>query len=287
MTIVVTAATGRLGSRIVASLLARGAAAADVLATARRPEALADLAAQGVRTARLEYTDADSVAAAIQPGDTLVLVSGSEVGQRVPQHTTVIEAAKAAGVGRILYTSVLRASTTELFIAGEHKATEEVLAASGVPVTLLRNGWYTENYAGTVDSVKQSGALLTSAGDGRVASATIAEFAEAAAVAALDDSLAGQTFELAGDERWTQDDLAQAVSGIIGQPVPVSQVSGDEHARILGDAGLDEGTVGFLVGLDAATRAGQLDDETRDLSRLLGRPTASLAEGLRQAVAGA
>ncbi|RII84974.1 NAD(P)-dependent oxidoreductase, partial [Clavibacter michiganensis subsp. insidiosus] len=165
--------------------------------------------------------------------------------------------------------------------------TEEVLAASGVPVTLLRNGWYTENYAGTVDAVKQSGALLTSAGDGRVASATIAELAEATAVAALDDSLAGQTLELAGDERWTQDDLAQAISGILGQPVPVSQVSAEEHARILGGAGLDEGTVGFVVGLDAATRAGQLDDETGDLARLLGRPTASLADGLRQAVAGA
>ncbi|WP_445442737.1 NAD(P)H-binding protein [Clavibacter sp. km1a] len=287
MTIVVTAATGRLGSRIVASLLARGYAASDILATARRPEALGELAAQGVRTARLDYSDAESVTAAIQPGDTLVLVSGSEVGQRVPQHTTAIEAATAAGVGRILYTSVLRASTTELFIAGEHKATEEVLAASGVPVTLLRNGWYTENYAATVDAVTQSGALLTSAGDGVVASATIADFAEGIAVAAMDDALAGQTLELAGDERWTQDDLAQAISGIIGQPVPVSRVDSAEHARILGDAGLDEGTIGFVVGLDAATAAGQLDDETGDLSRLLGRPTTSLAEGLRRAVPGA
>jgi NAD(P)H dehydrogenase (quinone) len=164
MSYVVTGATGHLGRLVVSALLARGAAASDIVATGRKLDSLADL---GVSTAVLDYNDPATVTAAIKPGDVLLLVSGSEVGKRVPQHVGVIEAAKAAGVSRIVYTSAPAATTSALVLAPEHKATEEALVASGVPFTILRNGWYTENYAAQLAEGRDTGSISLSVGDGR------------------------------------------------------------------------------------------------------------------------
>jgi NAD(P)H dehydrogenase (quinone) len=285
MSTIVTAASGQLGRLVVEALLARGAAPESVVATSRDVSKLADLADRGVRTAELDYTRPDTVAAVIGAGDVVVLVSSDAVGQRVAQHAAVVDAAKAAGAARVVYTSAPKATTSALVLAPEHKATEEHLAASGVPATVLRNGWYTENYAGEVATARESGVVSASVGDGRVASASRRDYAEAAAVAALDDSTAGRVFELSGDHAWNWDELAEAVAGITGTPVRYESLTPEQHAERLRGAGLDEGTVGFVVALDGNIRDGLLAETSGDLRALIGRPTTPLVEGLRAASA--
>ena len=177
MSTIVTAASGQLGRLVVEALLARGAAPESVVATSRDVSKLADLAERGVRTAELDYTRPDTVASVIGAGDVVVLISSDAVGQRVAQHAAVVDAAKAAGAARVVYTSAPKATTSALVLAPEHKATEEHLAASGVPATVLRNGWYTENYAGEVATARESGVVSASVGDGRVASASRRDYA--------------------------------------------------------------------------------------------------------------
>jgi len=280
MSLVITGATGQLGRLVVESLLARGTAPADIVATGRDVARLADLSSLGVTVAELDYTKPETVSAAVKQGDTVLLVSSSEVGQRVAQHLNVIDAAKAAGVARIVYTSAPAATTSELVLAPEHKATEEALVASGVPFTILRNGWYTENYAGEVEKGRENGAIVASVGDGRVASASRKDYAEAAAVVLTGEGYEGQVFELSGDIAWNFDDLASAIGTIVGKEVVYTRLTPDEHAAMLTSFGLDEGTVGFVVALDGNIRDGLLGVTNGDLSRLIGRPTTALAEGL-------
>ena len=281
MSLVITGATGHLGRLVVESLLARGTAAGDIVATGRNVEKLADLAARGVTVAPLDYTRAETVAAVVKPGDTLLLVSSSEVGQRTAQHTTVIDAAKSAGVARIVYTSAPAATTSPLVLAPEHKATEEALVASGVPFTILRNGWYTENYLGEVDKGRENGAIVASVGDGRVASASRKDYAEAAAVVLVDGGHEGKVYELSGDVAWSFDNLAATISGIVGRDVVYNRLSPEEHAQLLlSSFGLDEGTVGFVVALDGNIRDGLLGVTSGELATLIGRPTTPLVEGL-------
>ena len=283
MSLIVTGATGHLGRLVVESLLANGTTASDIIATGRSVEKLADLAARGVTVAELDYTKPETVAAVVKTGDTLLLVSGSEVGQRTAQHTTVITAAKDAGVARIVYTSATKATTSALVLAPEHKATEEVLVASGVPFTILRNGWYTENYAGEIAKGRDNGTIVASVGDGRIASASRKDYADAAAVVLAGSDFAGKTFELSGDVAWSFDDLAAAIAGIVGTDVSYTSLSPEDHAALLASYGLDEGTVGFVVALDGNIRDGLLAETSGDLARLIGRPTTPLAEGLAAA----
>jgi len=281
MSIVVTGATGQLGRLIVEHLLNRGVAPAEITAVGRNTGRLAELAASGVGTAVIDYTDPASLEAAFAGADVLMLVSGSEVGQRVAQHTNAITAAVAAGVGRIVYTSAPKADTSALILAPEHKATEEALHASGIRVTILRNGWYTENYASAVQQARENGVYLTSAGDGRVASASRTDYAEAAAVVLSTPGHENVTYELAGDVAWTGTDMAAALAEVVGSPVVFTSVTPEEHSAILTGAGLDGGTVGFVVALDGNTRDGLLAGGTNDLSTLIGRPTTPLIDGLR------
>jgi NAD(P)H dehydrogenase (quinone) len=284
MSLVVTGATGHLGHLVVEHLLARGTDPASIVATGRRTEALSDLAAQGVRTAKVDFADPATLDAALEAGDTVLLVSSSEVGQRVAQHANVIDAAKRAGVARIVYTSASKADTSPLILAPEHKATEELIRASGVPFTILRNGWYTENYGQSVEQAKATGSFVGSVGDGRVSSASRTDYAEAAAVVLTTDGHEGAVYELSGDVAWTQPELAQAISELIGREVTYQDLSPEDHSKALLAAGLDEGTVGFVVALDGNTRDGLLGDTSGDLSRLIGRPTTPLVEGLRPLV---
>jgi len=283
MTLVITGATGHLGRLVVESLLARGTAASDIVATGRNVDALSDLAAQGVAVAELDYAKPETVAAAVKPGDTLLLVSGSEPGSRLPLHLATIDAAKAAGVARIVYTSVLGATTSPLVLAPDHKATEEALVASGVPFTILRNGWYTENYVGEIDKGRETGAITASVGDGRLASASRKDYADAAAAVLTTEGHEGAVYELSGDEAWTFDDLAAAIGELVGREVVYNRLTPDEHAALLTSFGLDEGTVGFVVALDGNIRDGLLAGTSGDLSRLIGRPTTPLTEGLAAA----
>lgn len=280
MTILVTGATGQLGRLIIASLLERGATADQIVAGARDVSKAADL---GVRAVHLDYTDPASVAAALEGVDSVILVSGSEVGQRVAQHRAVIDAAAAAGVTKFVYTSAPKATTSDLVLAPEHKATEEAIAASGLPAVILRNNWYTENYVRDLATAAQTGVLSAGVGDGRVASASRKDFADAAAVVLLEDGHIGEVYELGGDVAWNYADLAAAFSEISGREVAYVPVTFDEQIASLRGLGLDEGTAGFVAALDAGIRNGALADTDGTLARLIGRPTTPLIEGLRAA----
>jgi NAD(P)H dehydrogenase (quinone) len=279
MSIVVTGATGQLGRLVVASLLDRGVAATEIVATGRSSERLATLTELGVRTAELDYDDPD--AAVFSADDVVLLVSGSEVGKRVEQHGKVIDAAAQAGVARIVYTSVAHADDTTIVVAPEHVAAEELLAASGLQHTILRNGWYSENYLPTFQQAQQGGAVLTSAGEGRVSSATRADYAEAAAVVLSTGGHENAIYELGGDKPWTMGDLASTFADVIGRPVELQAVTAAEQRSILTQAGLDEPTADFVVGLDRSTAADDLLVTTGDLSRLIGRPTTPIQDTVR------
>jgi len=284
MTILVTGASGHLGRLVVDHLLDLGVAPDQIVAGARTPSAIADLAARGVQTARVDYTDAASLDAALVGVDHLLLVSSSEVGQRAAQHAAVIDAAKRAGVEHLVYTSAPAATTSALILAPEHKATEEAIVASGIPATILRNGWYTENYVGAAQQAAAIGELVASVGDGRVASASRTDYARAAAVVLTEAGHVGKVYELSGDYAWTFTELAAAISVALDTTVGYRSVTSEEHAAILGGAGLDEGTIGFVVGLDTNIRDGLLAVTTGDLARLIQRPTTPLAEGLAAAL---
>jgi len=281
-TFAVTGATGHLAPLVIDRLLERGVAPSDVVALARTPEKAADLSARGVQVREGDYDRPDTLAAALTGVDRLLLVSGSEVGRRVQQHGHVVDAAAAAGVERIAYTSVLRADSTALVLAPEHKATEKLIAASGLPFTFLRNGWYTENYTGAAAQYLAQGVVAHAAGDGRIAAATRADLAEAAAVALLDDAAGDRVHELAGPS-FTYADLAAALTEVTGIEVAERRLTPDELAAALGAAGLDEGTVGFLVTVDGDIARGDLDGDPAEFERLLGRPATSLTEALRAA----
>jgi len=280
-TYAVTAASGHLGHLAVEALLERGVAAGDVVAVVRTPEKVADLAAKGVVVRAGDYSDRAALDAALTGVDRLLLVSGSEPGRRIAQHTTVIEAAKAAGVSRIAYTSILRADTSGSPLAPDHKGTEEVLATSGVPFSVLRNSWYLENYTGQLGQYLATGTLLGSTHGGRVSAASRADYA-AAAVAVLLADAPEQVYELAGDS-FDFTELAATITEVTGTTVTSQDVSTEEHVKALQGFGLDEGTAGFVAALDASIAAGDLETDRDDLAQLIGRATTTLAQAVKAA----
>ncbi|MWV48303.1 NAD(P)H-binding protein [Rathayibacter sp. VKM Ac-2803] len=285
MTLVVTGATGHLGRLAVEHLLARGTAASDIVATGRDAAKLEKIVADlGVRTAVASFEDAASLDAAFAGAEAVLLVSGSEVGKRVAQHTAVIEAVARAGA-RLVYTSAPKATTSALILAPEHKATEEAIAAAGVPAVILRNGWYHENYVQTIGELASTGTTLSSAGEGRVSSAARSDYAEAAAVALTDASLVGSVHELSGDVAWSTDELAALVAEVAGREASITHVDSAEHARILTGAGVPEGGVGFVVGLDANIADGLLGETDGSLARLIGHPTTPIRAYVEQVLA--
>jgi NAD(P)H dehydrogenase (quinone) len=285
MTILVTAASGHLGRLVVDALLRRGVPAGDVVATSRRPDSLEGLAARSVVVRRADYDDPSSLDAAFAGVDRLLFVSGSEVGSRMVQHANVVDAAAHAGVGLVAYTSILHADTSDLALATEHRATEELISASGVPHTFLRNSWYLENYTGQVATVLEHGAVLGAAGDGRVSAATRADFAEAAAAVLAEDGHAGRAYELGGDEAFTLAEFAASVADATGTDVVYRDLPQEAYAEALVSAGVPEGYALALADSDRGIARGRLFTDSGDLSRLIGRPTTSLGAAVRAAVA--
>ncbi len=283
MTIAVTGATGHLGALVIEHLLTT-TSPGDLVAVVRNPDKAAALSGRGVRVRQADYGDPAALRAALDGVDTLLFVSSSEVGQRVEQHRNVIDAAVAAGVGRVVYTSAPRATTNRLVLAPDHKFTEECLTASGLPYTIVRNNWYTENYAGLVDAARRTGTVVAAAGEGRVASASRDDFAAAAAVVLTGDGHAGRIYELGGDHAWDYVELAQALSEIVDAPVSYRSVDVATLIGILQQAGMDEQTAAFVAQMDDDIAHGALAEATGELSGLIGRPTTPLAEGLRRAI---
>jgi NAD(P)H dehydrogenase (quinone) len=283
MKLAVTGATGHLGRLVVQDLL-KSAPAQDIVAIVRDAGKAADLTAQGVQVRVAPYEDPAALRAALAGVDRLLLISSSEVGRRVQQHQNVIEAAKAAGVQFIAYTSAPLAATTSLILAPDHKATEELLFTSGMDFAILRNNWYTENYLPQLETARQTGKVVAAAGEGQVASASRADYAAGAAAVLLGSGHAGRIYELGGDYAWTYDELAAAIGEVIGEPVTYEPVDGATLVEIRQGVGLDEGTAGFVAALDANIAAGLLAEVTHDLSQLIGRPTTPLVEGLRAVI---
>lgn len=280
MTIAITGATGQLGRLVVAALKTR-VDPTTIRALARTPASGADL---GVTVHEADYGRPETLASALQGVQTLLLISSSEIGQRVAQHQNVIDAAKAAGVRRIVYTSLLHAGSSPIGLADEHRATEAALAASGVAHTILRNGWYAENYTGSIPVALQAGALIGSAGDGKIAAAARVDYAEAAAVVVASDGHDGKTYELAGDQAWTLGDLAAEISRQTGREIPYRNLPEADYAAALVGAGLPQPLAAAIAGWDVAAAEGALFDDGRQLSKLIGRATTPLSKSVAEAL---
>lgn len=281
--IVVTGATGHLGRLVVEGLLQK-VPARQIVAAVRSPEKAADLAARGVEVRKADYSRPETLGPALKGAEQLLLVSSSELGQRFPQHAAVIEAARAAGVGLVAYTSLLRADSSPIGLAAEHKATEAALRASGLPHVLLRNGWYLENHTENLGPALQHGAIVGSAGAGRFAAAARADYAAAAVAVLTTPGQAGKVYELAGDRGFTLAELALEVSLQAGKPVAYQDLPPDQYRAVLTGAGLPAPVAEMLVDADVWAARGALDDQGRALSRLIGRPTTTLAAAVAAAL---
>lgn len=280
MRIAVTGAAGQLGRHVIDALIARGVEAADIVAVVRSGSKAADLAARGVMVAEAPYEDVAALTAALEGVDRLVLVSGSEVGKRLAQHTNIVEAAKAAGVGFLAYTSLLKADTSELSLAPEHRETEALLATSGIEHVLLRNGWYWENYASSVDAARATGHLFGAAGDARVNGAARRDYAEAAAVVVTTDGHAGRVYELAGQPSLTYPEIAQAIGVVTGSEITYVDQPVDEYRAALEGAGLPAEVAQMIAGWDPIIQNGALQSDSTDLQDLIGRPATAAADAL-------
>ncbi len=282
MTIAVTGATGQLGRLIVAALKTR-ALGETLVALVRDPAKAADL---GIEARRFDYdTSPEAELEANLAGiDKLVLISGNEVGKRTAQHRRAIDAAKAAGVGEIIYTSLLHADHSPLNLAEEHVTTEAMLKASGIPHTVLRNGWYAENYTGSIGAAIEHGAVIGAAGAGKIAAAARKDYAEAAAAVAAGTGHQGKVYELVADQPWTLADYAAEIARQTGKEIAYVNLSEADYAAALVKAGLPEGFAAMIASWDVGAGQGALFDESRALSTLIGRPTTPLAEVVKAAL---
>jgi len=277
--IAITGATGHLGQLVINDLL-KTVPASQLVAIVRNPAKADALKQQGIVIRQADYADEAALTLALKDVEKLLLISSSEVGQRAIQHQNVINAAVAAGVQFIAYTSLLHADTSPLGLHNEHVITEKALAASGIPYTLLRNGWYSENYLASAPAALEHGVFIGAAGDGKIAAATRADYAAAAARVIREDGHAGNVYELAGDEAWTLNEFAAQLSAQSGKRVVYQNLSEADFAGALKDVGLPAGLADMLADSDTGASKGGLFDDSHTLSKLIGRPTTPLAESI-------
>jgi len=280
MTIAVTGASGQLGCLVIEKLR-ETSAGVPLVALARTPGKLDGI---GVETREADYARPETLATALVGIDTLLLVSGNELGQRVQQHRNVIDAAKVAGVERIVYTSLLHADTSPLSLAPEHHRTEQDIRASGIDFTFLRNGWYSENYTGSIGPALANGAFYGCAGNGKISSATRADYADAAAIVLTHEGHAGKIYELAGDVAYTLADLAAEISALSGRDIPYRDIPEAAYAAALKQAGLPEGFANAIASWDTGASTGALFDDGHALSALIGRATTPIGQSVQAAL---
>ncbi|MGS2618105.1 SDR family oxidoreductase [Micromonospora sp. LZ34] len=282
MSIVVTGATGHLGRLIVESLLRRGVPAGEVVALGRDTDRLADLADRGVAVRRADYNDVESLRAAFAGAEKLAFVSGTEIGRRVEQARNVVTAAEEAGVRLIAYTSAPKADTSSLILAVDHRGTEQVIAASGLPYVFLRNSWYFENYLPQIPTYLEHG-IAGAAGDGRISGAARADYAEAVAAVLTTEGHAGRVYELGG-AGFTMTELAEELSRQAGRHVGYTDLPVEKYVEVLVGAGLPREYAEVLADGDRAAAQGELYVAGDDLARLIGREPTTLAEAIRAAL---
>lgn len=282
----VTGATGKLGRLVIENLLHRGVHPTAITAIVRTPEKAQNLIARGITVCAADYDQPETLDAALRGLEKVLLISANEIGQRVRQHRNVIEAALRVGVPFLAYTSLLHADTSPLALAEEHRQTEAALRASGLTYTVLRNGWYTENYENSLRAALAHGVLVGASGEGRISSATRADYAEAAAVVLTGDGHEGQVYELAGDEAWTMADLAAILSQQAGREIPYRNLSVEDYAAVLSNAGMPAPVAHMFAEMEAWIAQDALFDDSHTLSRLIGRPTTPLDKAVAQILAG-
>jgi NAD(P)H dehydrogenase (quinone) len=281
MTIAITGATGQLG-RLAITAIQRRDPGAPLVGLVRDPARGADL---GIELRQADYHAPDTLGAAMAEVRVLVLISSNDFNDRAGQHRRVIDAAKAAGVERIVYTSILKGDASPLLLAADHVVTEGALAASGISATILRNGWYTENYTGSLGAALAAGAMIGAAGHAVLNTAPRADYAEAVAVAALDARTAGKIYELGGQGH-SLADLAAEVSRQTGRTIPYVDMSEADYGAALVSFGLPAPMAAAIADADARARdAGALSDDSGDLARLIGRPATPLAAVVKAALA--
>jgi NAD(P)H dehydrogenase (quinone) len=284
--ITITGATGRLGRLVIAELLRRGVAPAQIVAAVRRPEKATDLAQQGIKVRHAEYAEPATLAAALAGTHTLLLISGSEVGRRFWHHRNAVDEAVAAGVSLIVYTSIPYADVTSVTSAPDHRATEDYIRASGLPFVFLRNCRYIESYTKAVACALEHGAILGAARSGRVSAAPRADYAAAAAAVLTTQGHENTVYELGGDEAFSLSELAEEVSRQIGRTVVYQDMPPEDFSRALVDYGVPEGTATLLAGADSGTAKGEMFVDSGDLRRLIGRPTTPLADAVARLTSG-
>lgn len=270
--IAVTGATGQLGRLVIEALLKK-VPAAEIIAAVRTPEKASELAALGVQVREADYSRPETLLSAFSGVEKVLLVSSSEVGAREAQHKAVIAAAREAGVSLLAYTSLLHADTTPMGLGGEHRATEQALIASGVPYAILRNGWYSENYAASIAPAILNGAFIGAAAQGKIASASRQDYAEAAAAVLTRSDAAGNIYELAGDSAYTLEEYTAEIASQSGMNIEYIDMPQADFAAALKGAGLPDWLAEMLADSDANAAKGALFDDSRTLSKLIGRPT--------------
>ena len=274
--IVVTGATGQLGHLAISALLKK-VSASQIVAVVRNVEKAKDLEAMCVQVRYADYDKPETWDAALKGADKVLLISSSEIGKRAKQHLSVIDAARRTGVKLLAYTSVLHADSSVLGLAAEHKATEFAIRASGIPHVLLRHGWYTENYTMGIPAALKLGAVYGCAGDGRISSATRADYAEADVAVLTADNQAGKVYELAGDTAYTLSEFAAEISRQSGKSINYVNLPEAEYKKALLGAGLPEPLAALLADSDTGVSKGALFDDGKQLSKLIGRATTPLA----------
>lgn len=282
--IAITGATGNLGRLVVNDLLDRKVSTSEIVAAVRSPEKASDLAERGVEVREADYTEPDTLDAAFDGVDRLLLISSPAVGERLAHHQHVVDAAAANDVGVLAYTSMLHADTSPLKLATEHRETEEYIRDSGLPFTFLRNGWYIENYTEQLDQALEQGAFIGCGGDGRISAASRADYAAAAATVLTDEGHEGETYELGGEEAFTMDELAKVVSEQSGTEVVYRDLPPENYTQALVEAGLPEAQAAVFADADQGVAEGHLYTESDDLRRLIGRPTTPMSEAVADAL---
>jgi NAD(P)H dehydrogenase (quinone) len=284
MSLVVTGATGRLGRLVVEALLEQGVTPSEIVATGRDIQKIKDLADRGVTVRRADFDEPDGLAAAFAGGDKLLLVSTSTVGRRLAGHRAAIDAARAAGVSLVAYTSITHADTAGMRLAAEHRETERYLRDSGTPFTFLRNSWYLENYTSGLSGYLEHGSVAGSAGDGRVSAAALADYAQAAAAVLTTEGHAGAVYELGGDEAFTLAELAARLSTASGREIIYNDMPAQRFAELLTSVGLPKDYAEVLADADLGLGRGELFTDSGDLGRLIGRPTTTLSDAITTAL---
>ncbi len=282
--IAVTGASGHLGRLVIEDLLARNVPANRIVAVVRDPQKAADFASRGVEVRRGDYAQKDSLAAAFEGVERLLLISSNEVGQRLPQHKNVVEAAAKSGIKFIAYTSIPKADSSAMKLAAEHRATEQLIRDSGIPYAFLRNSWYFENYTDQMAQTLEHGAIFGSAGNGRVSAAARADYAAAAAAVLSESGHENKIYELGGETAFTLSELAAEISKQTGKEIVYRDLPVEQFAQALIGAGLPEPLAQTLADADLGIKRGDLLVESGDLSRLIDRPTTTLKDAVASAL---